>query len=100
MEGQALDRDKGGCEMKVSTCRGCHAAIVWIRTTAGKSMPCNARPVTYTPSDTGSQMIVTPDGRVVRGDVAEGIHSGSLGYISHFATCPKSRDFKKPGNQL
>ena len=81
--------------MKTSTCRGCGARIVWIRTLAGKSMPCDAQPVAFMPSGTGGQMVVTPDGRVVRADVVKGDSSGSLGYISHFATCPKSKDFRR-----
>ena len=83
--------------MKTSICRGCGARIVWIRTTAGTSMPCDAQPVTFRPSETGGQMVVTPDGRVVRADVVKGDSSGSLGYISHFATCPKAGKYKKKG---
>ena len=36
-----------GGNMKKATCRGCGAPIVWIRTAAGKSMPCDAEPVLY-----------------------------------------------------
>lgn len=33
--------------MRASTCKGCGAAIVWIRTPGGKSMPCDATPRYY-----------------------------------------------------
>ena len=29
----------------MNTCGRCGAAIVWVRTPAGKAMPCDARPV-------------------------------------------------------
>lgn len=34
--------------MRAGTCKSCKAAIVWIRTQEGKSMPCDAAPVYYT----------------------------------------------------
>ena len=33
--------------MKTTTCKACGKPIVWIRTTKGKSMPCDAEPVAY-----------------------------------------------------
>ena len=33
--------------MKTTTCKACGNPIVWIRTTKGKSMPCDANPVAY-----------------------------------------------------
>lgn len=33
--------------MRSGTCRGCGAAIVWIRTPSGKAMPCDAAPIYY-----------------------------------------------------
>lgn len=30
-----------------SVCRGCGAEIVWVKTTAGKSMPCNPGAVPF-----------------------------------------------------
>ena len=80
---------------KVQHCRGCGAEIIWIRTPTGKAMPCDAQPVAFRPSGTGGEMVVTPDGRVVRADVVKGVGSGSLGYISHFATCPAADHFRE-----
>lgn len=33
--------------MNKATCRGCGAPIVWIKTPAGKAMPCDPAPVYY-----------------------------------------------------
>ena len=79
-----------------SICRGCGAEIIWIRTTAGKSMPCDPEPVSYWASTTGKQVIITPNGEA-RTCRLEGPHNDAtgIGYISHFATCPKANQFKK-----
>ena len=59
--------------MVTSKCRGCQAEIIWIKTTGGKNMPCDPEKIT----------IVTEAGET---------HTG---YIPHWATCKKSKDFKK-----
>lgn len=43
--------------MNKATCRGCGAPIVWIKTPAGKAMPCDPAPVYYkaTPDGAGRQ---------------------------------------------
>lgn len=61
---------------QISKCKGCGADIIWVKTKNGKSMPCDAK----------KQIIVTETGEVVSG------------YTSHFATCPKSKDFKEAKN--
>lgn len=37
--------------MNKATCRGCGAPIVWIKTPAGKAMPCDPAPVYYRPGE-------------------------------------------------
>lgn len=89
--------------MNVSKCRGCGAAIVWIRTIRGKAMPCNAEAVEYQKDKRGKDFIVTKSGDVVRGRIiTDGEKHGLLepiidgeGYISHYATCPKADLFRK-----
>lgn len=54
-------------------CKGCSADIIWIRTTAGKSMPCNPEKTT----------VVTERGETI------------CGHIPHWATCPAYKKFKK-----
>lgn len=74
-------------------CKACGAKIVWINTAAGKMMPCDANPIPYKEDPDGSLMIVTGDGRVVKAK-ADAV-SDEVGYISHFATCPASNDFRR-----
>ena len=70
----------------MSRCRSCGARIIWIPTTAGKSMPCDPKPIPYREDPLGSMTIVTNDGRVVR--AKPDASSEAVGYVSHFATCP------------
>lgn len=51
--------------MKTTTCKACGKPIVWIRTTKGKSMPCDAEPVAYKEIKGGKEKIVTPNGEVI-----------------------------------
>ena len=88
--------------MTVKTCKGCGAPIVWITTTNGKAMPCDAEAVNYQENRKGASLIVTEAGRVVRGDIITGginillarVIDGQ-GYISHYATCPAADHFRK-----
>lgn len=74
--------------MNVTFCKKCGMHIVWINTTQGKHMPCNAAPVEYWPVKGGSQRIVTPDGRVIACEFQgfDGVPS-ERGYIPHFGYC-------------
>ena len=81
---------------KRSTCKSCGAKIVWITTTQGKQMPCNAEQVQYQENKRGSALIVTKDGDVVRGNIIDDKQTSlvpvvdGVGYVSHFATCPNA----------
>lgn len=77
--------------MGYGTCRGCGAQILWVVTQKGKAMPCNPYVICFTPCG-GPETFVTPDGKVVRGKRST---DGEIGYISHFATCPQAKRFKK-----
>lgn len=77
--------------MGYGTCRGCGAQILWVVTQKGKAMPCNLYVICFTPGG-GPETFVTPDGKVVRGKRSK---DGEIGYISHFATCPQAKRFKK-----
>lgn len=57
----------------MNKCKGCNAEIIWIETVKGKIMPCNAEKTT----------IVTKEGKTV------------IGYVPHWATCPKYKNFKQ-----
>lgn len=59
----------------MSTCAGCGAEIIWITTPAGRPMPLEAKGETmYLPG---------PPARAV------------TAHRSHFATCPKAKDFRR-----
>lgn len=82
--------------MNKTTCRRCGAAIVFVRTKKGNSMPCDAAPVWYWPKETGTGRVVTSVGEVVacvfEGDRRAG---AGIGFVSHFSTCPHAGKFKK-----
>ena len=85
-----------GGNMKKATCRGCGAPIVWIRTTGGKSMPCDAKPVLYKERKGAAGKIVTPNGEVLSCDLdVEPDEATGIGYISHFVTCPQAEQFRR-----
>lgn len=74
------------------TCRACGYRVRWIRTKNGKNMPCNPEAVRFTPGG-GPETFVTGDGKVERGRRAK--DGSTVGYISHFATCPQADRFRK-----
>lgn len=74
-------------------CKSCGAFIIWIKTIKGKSMPCNAGKVFYIENVNGKDIIVTPNGEVVRGDINE--NGTKEGYISHFATCSNANKHRR-----
>lgn len=57
----------------MSKCKGCGEEIVWIKTKNNKIMPCNAEKTT----------VVTEQGQTI------------IGHTPHWATCPKSKEFKE-----
>ena len=91
--------------MNTTTCRACGAPIIFIKTTAGKTMPCDTEVIPfYAGADGvhGIETFVTTDGQIKRGyrygNISElGKTENQLaGYISHFATCTNPDFFRKP----
>ena len=81
----------------MAKCKGCGAAIIWLKTKSGKPIPCNPKPV-YVEDSGGDKIIVTTDGRVSNGR-QEYVKSDNpaiiRGYVSHFATCPMAGALRK-----
>lgn len=86
--------------MDIKKCKYCGAPIVWIRTQNGRSMPCDANAVQYQNARGAKDVIVTPEGKVIRAAVIRGgglltpIPDGE-GYISHFATCTHANEARQ-----
>ena len=79
----------------MSICKGCGAEIIWKKTSAGKSIPCDMPPVNFTPGG-GPETFVTEAGKVERGKRDKG--GEKRGYVSHFATCPCAGKFRRGKN--
>lgn len=83
----------------MAKCKYCGAEIIWVKTTAGKMMPCDPGMVEYIVATTANERIVTPNGEVVtciicetkaQQEVADG-----TGYVPHWHTCPGGIDHDK-----
>ena len=83
--------------MNRATCRGCGAPIVWIKTPAGKAMPCDPAPVYYKAAPGGKDKIVTTRGEAVSCEIVPGAEAADAGYRPHWATCPQAGQFKRGG---
>lgn len=60
-------------ERRITRCRGCNAKIIWFKTEAGKNMPVDADTVE-----------------------AEDDELDLDRHVSHFATCKKADQFRRP----
>lgn len=77
-------------------CKKCGKEIRFIRTTAGKSMPCDSGFIYYKEEPEGKDRIVLPNGQVVVGTIVNGPEfADGFGFISHFATCEFSQMFRR-----
>lgn len=78
-------------------CRECGKSLIFIRTRAGKNMPCEAEPALYWPDDSGPLMFYQRDGSYERGTLAghPAVPQGS-GYVPHWGRCPGRRRGKAP----
>lgn len=68
-----------------ATCKECGAKLIWARTKSGAAMPLNFAVVA------GVQPNI-----VLQGNVAHVVNPGNGTHVSHWATCPKSKEFRKP----
>jgi hypothetical protein len=85
----------------MAACKACMAAIVWIKTPAGKSIPCNETPVYYIEKPkSGKKRIVTQNGEVLSCEYTEDPSKATgVGYVPHWATCPYADRFKTGGRK-
>lgn len=82
--------------MNTGTCRSCGKPIVWIRTRAGKSMPCDAQPVNYRIKPRGDTKLVTLAGDVISCEpVKDPAEAQGWGYTPHWSTCNAPDKFRR-----
>ena len=82
--------------MRKGRCRGCGADILWIKTAAGKNMPCDPEPVTYWARKGAAGKVMTPNGEVISCDFTGDLKKATgIGYVSHFSTCPSAGKFRR-----
>jgi hypothetical protein len=80
----------------MTTCKACNAPLIWIKTTGGKNMPCNVKPVPVVPKATAKELFVTKSGSTFHGvQVENHCPDTAVGYIPHWSTCPAASSFKK-----
>ena len=83
-----------------ASCRSCGAAIEWVHTTQGRTMPIDATPVSdgnvvltgrMTKSDGG---VTRPEVRVETAGTAGLFETGDR-YVAHFTTCPQADTWRR-----
>lgn len=72
----------------VTRCKSCGAPIIWIRTTNGKSMPCDEEQTYYRYAIHGKGRIVTPSGQVLPCKyMPDEKGADGIGNVPHWVTC-------------
>jgi hypothetical protein len=78
-------------EPEKGKCRSCGAAILWVKTVAGKAMPLDA-----VPAEDGNIALMPAGAMVLPKETADlGQKIGARRYKSHFATCPNAAKHRK-----
>jgi len=79
----------------MAKCKACGAQIMWIQMASGKMMPVDVQKIPYRTDvpGRGSVTLVTPEGRVVSGNMD--LDSDKYGYVSHFSTCPGADEMRR-----
>lgn len=82
--------------MNTRPCKACGAQIIWIRSTAGKLIPCNYNPVYYKRTRCSNTRVVLPNGEVITADLTtDYANAEGYGYIPHWSTCTNPDKFRK-----
>lgn len=80
----------------MATCKGCGAEIIWIRTLAGKSIPCDPEQVMYWEKPKAKGKVVTPNGEVLSCEFSGDPQKATgVGFVPHWSTCPHAGEFRK-----
>ena len=83
-------------DKKTKPCNYCGAQMSFIKTTKGNWMPVDVESV-YVHDLKPGNIFVTDDGEVHKYDAEKFKDFNDSVYISHFATCPRSKDVPRKG---
>lgn len=83
--------------MTIIKCRSCGADIHFIKTTAGKQMPCDRTAFIVEEDPASREVFVTAEGVIIHGHVRDAApgEPAHIAYRSHFATCPHAAEHRK-----
>lgn len=82
----------------MAKCRGCGEEIIFIKSPAGKFIPCNPSKVLYSNPGKGKARVVTQSGEVVSCTIGaddDTSKAAGVGYIPHWSTCKAASQFRK-----
>ena len=71
---------------KISNCNTCKAEIIWVELKSGKRHPLDA------------EIVISDGTQLLYVDNLHGfkkLPAGRKGYMSHFATCPHAKDWRR-----
>jgi len=77
--------------VKQSRCRSCSAPIFFAKTRTGKNVP-----IDWTPRVDGNLPVICVDGLAWILDKDEPDQANADHFVSHFATCPQAKKWRKP----
>ena len=84
--------------MTLSTCRSCGKPVLWMKTKAGRNMPCDDALVPYWAKSDGPASVLTHAGEIQRCELngEQGLETGH-GRVPHWITCDNPDQFRKRG---
>lgn len=81
---------------QVTTCRSCGAPIVWKKTASGKSMPCEAYPITIVPNPKSKFKALDKYGKLIPCDkVSEPSELSETAWEPHWGNCSAPDKFRR-----
>lgn len=79
----------------MAKCRSCGAEILWIKTSAGKQMPCNPLGARYLAQPGAPGKIITAYGEVLSCVfVGDGEPLTGIGYVPHWSACKSANQHR------
>lgn len=83
--------------MTAKKCAACGAPIVFIKTPAGRWMPCEKYPVAYQVNEDGENqdILVDGEGKVFRGKIVRAGIGCKMAHLPHWRFCPGAAQARK-----